>query len=74
MEIKITILDADKNTVAEAFKQASSGYPTDSSDEQIVTDGLVQYMRSVIATHQEAVLQAQATQDAINIANQIVLE
>lgn len=73
MQITINIANTHKELVAEAFKGISTGYPTDDSDEKIVTDALTAYVRSVVSQYQTIKLQEQAITDAQAIADKITL-
>jgi len=74
MEIKVLVSNEDKETVVEAFKLASQGYPTGDSDEKIVFDGVTAYIRAIVVEYQKAKLQEEANQAAQDIADNIVLE
>jgi len=75
MEIKISISkDEDKELVVNAFKLAVGSYPTDDSDEKIVTDALTSYIRETVSQYQTTILQEQAQQSAKDLADGMVLE
>lgn len=59
MNISIDINEQDFELIASVVKEMSGGYPTDDSDETIVRNSVIEFLRSKVQAHQ-ALLEVKA--------------